>query len=105
MEAFFKFLEVVVICTAALIALFLILLALPKSPFRDFMMKFLKPVAITAGAAMIGVDITPIPGVDAIGDIALLAGVLWSWLNFAKDMKAMVEPHLPSAHASDLDKR
>jgi hypothetical protein len=105
MEAFFKFLEVLVICIAALIALFLILLALPKSPFRDFVMKFLKPVAITAGAAMIGVDITPLPGIDVIGDVALLAGVLWSWLNFAKEMKAMIEPHLPSANANPFEKR
>ncbi len=88
MEAFFGFLKVLVICIAGLIALFLILLALPNSSLKEFLLRLLKPAAITAAAAAIGTDITAtMPGVGEIGDLALLAGVAWSWLKFFKDFK------------------
>lgn len=105
MDAIFGFLKVLVISIAAIIGLFLVLLAMPNSSIKDFLLKLLKPAAITAAAAVVGTDITWLPGVGELGDLALLAGVAWSWLNFFKDIKSMITSHVKPPPGTDIDRR
>jgi hypothetical protein len=87
MEAFFGFLKVIVICFTALVALALVLLALPRSPLRDFTLSLTKRVGATAvvAGAFLPMDVVPVFG--EIGDLAVLIFLLWYWYTFFRDIR------------------
>ena len=64
----FSAFEILVLCLAGLIALFLVLVVLvnylPKSPLRDVLGAVTKRIGATAAVAMIAIPVQPIVGVD-----------------------------------------
>ena len=87
MEAFFGFLKVIVIFITALVALALVLLAIPRSPLRDFALSLTKRVGVTAVAvgAFLPMDVVPVLG--EIGDVAALIFLVWYWYTFFRDIR------------------
>ena len=87
MEAIFGFLKVIVICITALVALALVLFAIPRSPLRDFALSLTKRVGATAVAvgAFLPMDVVPVIG--EIGDVVVLVFVVWYWYTFFRDIR------------------
>jgi hypothetical protein len=82
MEAFFGFLKIVVICFTVIIVLFLILLALPKSPVRDFTFALTKRLAATAAGAVVFLPVDIIPVGGEIVDLLIVIGLAVYWIRF-----------------------
>ena len=74
MEAFFSFLKVMAICVTALVALFLVLLAMLRSPFREFTLNLTKRVGATAvgAGAFLPMDVVPV-----VGEIGRRTALRW----------------------------
>jgi asparagine N-glycosylation enzyme membrane subunit Stt3 len=93
MEAFFKFLEVLVICIAGLVALFLILMALPNSSFRDVVLSLGKRVGVTAAAVAMVPPMDMIPVGGELYDLAAVIVVCFYWYSFFKEQQdKLVKP-------------
>src|SRR5215472_18065620 len=90
METFFGFLKVVVICISAVVVLFLVLLALPKSPVRDFVFSLTKRLGATAAGAIIFLPIDIVPVAGEIGDLLIAGFLIWYWYGFFKERFASV---------------
>ncbi len=95
MEAFFGFLKVVAICIAGLTALFLILLAIPRSPLRDFTLSLTKRVGATAAGAAVFLPIDIVPVFGEMGDVAVLIFLAWYWYTFFRDIRRPSSPVAP----------
>jgi len=103
MEGFWSFLKVLVICVTGLVALLLVLVALPSSPLRDFLLSLGKRVGMTAAAVAFvpPMDIIPVGG--ELYDLAALIIVVYYWYSFFKEQQdkqlksggAIVIPSLP----------
>jgi hypothetical protein len=78
----FGFLKVVVICITALLALLLVLLAIPKSPIRDFAIGLTQRVGATATALALVPPMDAIPVSGEIYDLLALVGVAYYWYTF-----------------------
>lgn len=91
MEAIFGFFKVVVICASAVVGLFLVLLALPRSPVRDFAFSLTKRLGVTAAGAMIFLPIDVVPVVGEIGDLLIAGAVIYYWYTFFKHIGQMAE--------------
>ena len=87
MEAFFEFLGVVAVCVAAIVIAFGILVALPRSPMRDFLLRLSGRLGATAAAgvyALSPIDAIPdfIPALGQADDIGVLLLLLYYWYTF-----------------------
>ena len=71
MDNFFSFLKITVICVAAFFIVFIILLSLPKSRLRGFVMKIYGYTLYFVAVLMIGYIVSPI---DMIPDFIPIAG-------------------------------
>jgi len=111
MEAFFSFMKVLVLCVAGLIALLLILMALPNSPIRDLVLSFGKRVGMTAAAVAMVPPMDMIPVGGELYDLAALIVVAYYWYTFFKEHQdkhlqsqgAIVIPSLPKSLKSRDD--
>jgi len=106
MNAFFDFLKVIAICGTALVALFLVLLAIPKSPIRDFTLSLTKRAGATAigAGAFLPIDVVPVLG--EFGDVAILIFLGWYWYTFFRDMQrpsAQLPPAAPQRSSRVID--
>ena len=113
MEAFFKFMEIVALCITGLVALILILMALPNSPIRDLFLSFGKRVGVTAGAVAMIPPMDMIPVTGELYDLVALAVVVYYWYTFFKEQQdkqikptnTIVIPSLPQQLKSRDDNR
>jgi hypothetical protein len=91
MDAFFHFLDVVVLCVTGLIALVLVLIVavcyLPDSPVKDVMSAVTKRIGATAAVAAVGIPIEPIPGLDGLYDIGALLFLAVYWFGVLKEIR------------------
>jgi uncharacterized membrane protein YkvA (DUF1232 family) len=71
MESFFGFLKIAVICFTIFIVVFIILLSLPKSRLRGYVLKIYGYTLYFIAVLMIGYIVSP---VDAIPDFIPVAG-------------------------------
>jgi hypothetical protein len=86
MEAFFSFLKVTVICITVLIALVLVLAALPRCPFREFLLSLTKRVGATVGGLALAPPMDMIPVAGEVYDLAALIFLCWYWYTFFKEI-------------------
>jgi hypothetical protein len=80
----FSFLKVMAICITALIALCLVLLAIPKSPFRDLALGLTQRIGATATALAFVPPMDAIPVTGEIYDVAALIGLAYYWYTLFK---------------------
>jgi hypothetical protein len=78
----FNFMKVVVICVSALIALVLVLMAIPRSPVRDFVLSLTQRVGATATALAFVPPMDAIPIGGELYDLVALIGVIYYWYTF-----------------------
>jgi hypothetical protein len=78
----FEFLKVIVICVTGLVALLLVLMAIPKSPIRDFAFGLTQRIGATATALALVPPMDAIPVTGEIYDVAALIGVAYYWYTF-----------------------
>jgi hypothetical protein len=78
----FGFLKVLVICITGLVALLLVLMAVPKSPIRDFAFGLTQRVGATATALAIALPMDAVPVTGEIYDLAALIGLAYYWYTF-----------------------
>ncbi|HWT04511.1 MAG TPA: hypothetical protein VN224_02040 [Xanthomonadales bacterium] len=87
MDSFFGFLKVAAICGTALFALIIVLLAVPRSPLRDLVLKLTQRVGATViGGTMMVPDLV-IPVGGEIADVAIVVFVIWYWYSFFKQLQ------------------
>ena len=78
----FGFLKVMVICITGLIALLLVLMAIPRSPIRDFAFGLTQRVGATAAALALVPPMDAIPVTGELYDVAALIGIAYYWYTF-----------------------
>jgi len=100
MNAAFHFLEVLVISVAALVALTLVLIVivvhLPGSPLRQLLAALAKRIGATAAVALLAGPLEPIPGIDAVYDVAGLVFLAIYWTSLVKDIANALRPRAAS---------
>ncbi len=92
MVELFGFLKVLVICITALIALALVLSAIPRSPIRDFALGLTQRVGVTATALALAPPMDAIPISGEIYDIAALIGIAYYWYTFFQKQQRVEQP-------------
>ncbi|MEA2720768.1 MAG: hypothetical protein QOJ39_2632, partial [Candidatus Eremiobacteraeota bacterium] len=88
MEAFFGFLKVAFICATAVLALIIVLLALPRSPLRDLVLKLTQRVGATVVGGGLMVPDLALPVAGEIADVAIVIFVIWYWYTFFKQLNS-----------------
>jgi hypothetical protein len=89
----FSFMKVVVICLTGLVALLLVLMAIPKSPIRDFVFSLTKRAGVTAAALALAPPMDAIPVTGEVYDIIALIGVAYYWYTlFRKQLPPAASP-------------
>jgi hypothetical protein len=86
-DAFFGFLKIVVICGTCLAVLLVVLLSLPRSPLRDFVLSLTQRVGATVvGAGVMMPDLT-IPVFGELADVAVIAFLIFYWWTFFRNLQ------------------
>jgi|GEM_PF-6921514 hypothetical protein len=78
----FGLLKVIVICVSALIAIVLVLMAIPRSPIRDFVLGLTQRVGATATALAFVPPVDMIPVAGEVYDLVALIGIAYYWYTF-----------------------
>src|SRR5215467_14438943 len=90
----------VVAMTALLIVLIVVVSKLPnENPLKRVLTALCYRVGATAAAGLVAIPVEPIPGLDALYDIAVPLALIWYWFTFFRD--AMRSP-TPSPTAEVL---
>ena len=76
----------VAVMSALFIALIVIVSKLPEdNPLKLVLSALSRRVGITLGAGVVAIPVEPIPGLDAVYDVAVPVLLLWHWYTFARD--------------------
>jgi hypothetical protein len=76
----------VVAMTALLIVLIVVVSKLPDdNPLKRILTALSYRLGATAAAGAVAIPIEPIPGIDALYDIAVPLALLWYWYTFFRD--------------------
>jgi hypothetical protein len=76
----------VVAMTALLIALIVVVSKLPDdNPLKRILTALSYRVGATAAAGAVAIPVEPIPGIDALYDIAVPIALIWYWYTFFRD--------------------
>ena len=107
MDAFFHFMEVFLECVTALVVLAVVLVIIvwrmPNgTPAKEIMRALTKRVGATAGVALVGLPIQPIPEVDGLYDITgvIVLAIYWySLFGKIRTVRTLAEakPHISEA--------
>ncbi len=77
----------VVAMTALLIALIVVVSKLPDdNPLKRILTALSYRVGATAAAGAVAIPVEPIPGIDALYDIAVPIALIWYWYTFFRDV-------------------
>jgi hypothetical protein len=77
----------VAVMTGLLIVLVVTVSKMPDSnPLKRFLTALTYRVGATAAAGALAIPIEPIPGIDAMYDVAVPILLLWYWFTFFRDM-------------------
>ena len=86
----------VVAMTALLIALIVVVSKMPAdNPLKRILTALSYRVGATVAAGAIAIPIEPIPGIDALYDIAVPIALIWYWFTFFKDAGRMMHDVSP----------
>lgn len=78
----------VVVMTVLLIALIAIVLKLPDgNPLKRVLKLLSYRLAATVLAGAVAIPVEPIPGLDALYDVAVPIALIWYWFTFFKDAR------------------
>jgi hypothetical protein len=73
----------VVAMTALLIALVVVVSKMPEdNPLKRILTALSYRIGATVAAGAVAIPIEPIPGIDALYDIAVPVALIWYWLTF-----------------------
>ena len=76
----------VVAMTALLIVLIVVVSRMPDdNPLKRILTALSYRVGATAAAGAVAIPIEPIPGIDALYDIAVPVALIWYWYTFFRD--------------------
>ena len=76
----------VAVITGLLVALIVVVSKMPDSnPLKRFLTALTYRLAATAAAGALAVPIEPIPGIDALYDLAVPVLLIWYWFTFFRD--------------------
>ena len=87
-----------VVMTALLIVLVVVVSKLPDTnPLKRVLTALAYRVGATAAAGVVAIPIEPIPGIDALYDVAVPLVLIWYWFTFFRDAgRAMSNPSPPA---------
>ncbi|HSV23737.1 MAG TPA: hypothetical protein VLJ17_11995 [Xanthobacteraceae bacterium] len=84
-----------------LIVLVVVVLSMPDdNPFKRLLTALTYRVGATAAAGALAIPIEPIPGIDALYDLAVPILLIWYWFTFFRDTA-----HLPNAPSPQGSRR
>jgi len=101
MAAIVEIIRDLFIFIAVMFALFIVLIVVVSkmpddNPLKRILSALSHRVGWTLGAGVVAVPLEPIPGLDAIYDIAVPIALIWYWLTFFKQVVAIMRE--PSVH-------
>ncbi len=83
----------VVAMSVLLVALIVFVSRMPHSnPLKRLLTAVCYRVGATVAAGLIAIPIEPIPGIDAVYDLAVLAGLLWYWITLFRGAGRIKSP-------------
>jgi hypothetical protein len=87
----------VVAMTALLIVLVVVVSKLPDdNPLKRILTALSYRVGATAAAGAVAIPIEPIPGLDALYDVAVPVALIWYWYTFFRDtIRSTSKPPVP----------
>jgi hypothetical protein len=87
----------VVAMTALLIVLIVVVSRMPDdNPLKRILTALSYRIGATAAAGAVAIPIEPIPGIDALYDIAVPVALIWYWYTFFRDaVRATSHPPAP----------
>jgi hypothetical protein len=81
----------VVAMTALLIALIVVVSKMPDdNPLKRLLSALSYRVGATVAAGAVAIPIEPIPGIDALYDVAVPIALIWYWFTFFRDAGRMM---------------
>jgi hypothetical protein len=93
-DGFFHFLAALALCATILIvaamALFVVVMRMGPNPLKDVLTGLLRRLAATAGVAIVGVPLQPVPVADGIYDLAGIIVLTIYWIGFFRETLATV---------------
>ena len=76
--------------TALLIALIVIVAKMPDAnPLKRLLVALTYRIGATAAAGAFAIPIEPIPGIDALYDVAVPILLIWYWFRFFRDARRL----------------
>jgi hypothetical protein len=86
----------VVAMTAVLIVLIVVVSRLPnENPLKRVLTALSYRVAATAAAGAVAIPVEPIPGLDALYDVAVPIALIWYWFTFFRDARRTMRDVTP----------
>ena len=83
----------VVVMTALLIVLVVVVSRMPDdNPLKRILTALSYRLGATAAAGAVAIPIEPIPGIDALYDIAVPVALVWYWYTFFRDAFRTTSP-------------
>lgn len=99
----------VAVMSALLIALLVIISKLPDdNPLKRILHALSYRVGATAAAGMLAIPVEPIPGLDALYDIAVPLALIWYWYTFFRNIvrtPANWPPANPDSRSGQIPRR
>ena len=94
----------VVAMTALLIVLIVVVSRLPnENPLKRVLTALSYRVAATAAAGAVAIPVEPIPGMDALYDVAVPIALIWYWFTFFRDARRTMRDVTPSGHQPQIN--
>ena len=93
----------VVAMTALLIVLIVVVSKLPnENPLKRVLTALSYRVGATAAAGAMAIPVEPIPGLDALYDVAVPVALIWYWFTFSRDARRTMRGVTPSARPAQI---
>jgi hypothetical protein len=83
--------------TALLVVLIVVVSKMPAdNPLKRVLTALCYRVGATAAAGLVAIPVEPIPGLDALYDIAVPLALIWYWFTFFRDAMRSPTPSPPA---------
>ena len=93
----------VVVMTALLIVLVVVVSRMPDdNPLKRILTALSYRLGATAAAGAVAIPIEPIPGIDALYDIAVPVALIWYWYTFFRDARGLAANPQPAPGQSQV---
>ena len=94
----------VVAMTALLIVLIVVVSRLPNdNPLKRVLTALSYRVAATAAAGAVAIPVEPIPGIDALYDVAVPIALIWYWFTFFRDARRTMRDVTPRMNQPQIN--